>query len=215
LNKLVSQIKTKSEAMEKYTIIIDLLRHGETTAGHRFIGSTDVALTEKGWQQMHKAIQLAHDYDAVITSPLIRCLDFSKKITKLNDSSLDIKDDLRELHFGCWENKLSEELWVSDKELLERFWQNPVENTPLNAEALKDFNARVNTCFESILMKTKNKKLLIVSHAGVIKIILANILSIPLNKINNLNIAHASLSQIRLDVVEGEKYLSVNHINLQ
>jgi alpha-ribazole phosphatase len=199
--------------MDKNTAIIDLLRHGETTAGHRFIGSTDVALTEKGWQQMHNAVSSDHDYDAVVTSPLIRCLDFSKKIVEKNNSLLGIRKELREFNFGDWENKSSEDLWKTDKKSLEGFWQDPVNNTPPNAESLRDFNVRVNACIESVLMESRNKKLLIVAHAGVIKIILANILSIPLNKINNLNIAHASLSQIRLDVIEGKNYLSVNYIN--
>ncbi len=201
--------------MKKYTVIIDLLRHGETIAGHRFIGSTDVPLTEKGWQQMRDSVQSNCNYDAVITSPLIRCLDFSKEIAEKNNVSLDVKDDLRELYFGDWENKLAEDIWQTEKELLEKFWSNPVKNTPPNAEPLETFNMRVNACFEKILMDAENKKLLVVAHAGVIKIILSKILSIPLVKINNLNISHASLSQIRLDIIEGERYLSVNYMNLK
>jgi len=206
--------------MQSKTLIIDLLRHGETVAGHKFIGATDVALTGKGWQQMHEVIgfdrvELNCDYEAVITSPLIRCLDFSKKYTETHDIELAIKDDLSELDFGDWENKTSEELWNTDKQSLEKFWQNPVENTPPNAETLDVFNVRVNNCFENILKECELKKILLVAHAGTIKTILSNILSIPLAKVNNLNVSHASLSQIQCQYMDGEKYLSVNYINHQ
>jgi broad specificity phosphatase PhoE len=199
--------------MKENTVILNLLRHGETSAGHKFIGSSDVRLTEKGWQQMTRTVEGGNSYEAVISSPLRRCLDFAKQYADSNNISLSIEDALRELYFGDWENKSSETIWQTQQEDLKSFWQDPVNNTPPNAESLKEFNKRVNSCLENILTENRAGKILLVAHAGTIKIILANILSMPLIKINNLNISHASLSQIQCYYGDAEKHLSVNYIN--
>ena len=49
------------------TTTIDLLRHGQCEGGEIFRGSTDVALSEAGWQQMRHATQEEDNWDRVIT----------------------------------------------------------------------------------------------------------------------------------------------------
>ena len=40
---------------------LDLLRHGETELSHTLRGSIDDALTQKGWQQMQRTIDLVEN----------------------------------------------------------------------------------------------------------------------------------------------------------
>lgn len=60
---------------------IDLLRHGETDAGQCFLGRTDAALTDRGWQQMHAGLEgvRPEDYEGVFSSPLQRCSAFTEQ----------------------------------------------------------------------------------------------------------------------------------------
>ena len=130
--------------------IIDLLRHGETTAGKCFLGSTNATLTDKGWSQMHNAVS-EHIYDMVVTSPLLRCVDFAKDYSQQHNIPLLIEDDLHEIGFGQWEGKTSEQLWQSDQQALLDFWNDPFGNTPPDGEDMADFVARVNSCFNNNL----------------------------------------------------------------
>ncbi|MGO2393025.1 MAG: histidine phosphatase family protein, partial [Halomonas sp.] len=61
---------------------IDLLRHGEPVGGRMLRGSTDHPLSDAGWQQVKDAV-MRHTveghlpYDAIVTSPLMRCREFA------------------------------------------------------------------------------------------------------------------------------------------
>ena len=64
-------------------IMLDLLRHGETELGHTLRGSTDDALTSKGWKIMQQTVNTALDHglqwDMILSSPLQRCLNFAQE----------------------------------------------------------------------------------------------------------------------------------------
>ncbi len=60
--------------MSTVTTTIDLLRHGACEGGEIFRGSSDVALSEQGWQQMRAAIaDETAPWQAVVSSSLQRC----------------------------------------------------------------------------------------------------------------------------------------------
>lgn len=55
-------------------LIIDVLRHGETTLSHTLRGHLDDELTQTGWQQMQTSIEQMQPYpwQVIFTSPLQR-----------------------------------------------------------------------------------------------------------------------------------------------
>ncbi|HHO59588.1 MAG TPA: histidine phosphatase family protein, partial [Thiotrichales bacterium] len=62
------------------TTCIDVIRHGEPEGGRRYRGhSVDDPLTEKGWLQMRSAVPENPPWQHIISSPLVRCLDFSRE----------------------------------------------------------------------------------------------------------------------------------------
>ena len=70
---------TKMTSQAEFTCI-DFLRHGECEGGEIFRGSgSDVALTNKGWQQMRDSVQDMACWDSIITSPLQRCRRFASE----------------------------------------------------------------------------------------------------------------------------------------
>ncbi|HEY9052116.1 MAG TPA: histidine phosphatase family protein [Gammaproteobacteria bacterium] len=188
--------------------IIDLLRHGETTAGKCFLGSTNAALTDKGWSQMHNAVS-EHIYDMVITSPLLRCVDFARDYSQQRNIPLLVEEDLREIHFGLWEGKTSEQLWQSEQKTLVDFWKDPFANTPPQGEAMTDFVNRVNHCFNRITQEFQDKRILLVAHAGVIKVIISSALGILTGQMHKITIDHGGISRF----AQYNDQILVNFIN--
>ena len=199
--------------MENKSISIDILRHGETTAGASFVGSTDVALTKIGWQQMQQAIPENYGYDAVITSPLKRCSDFARGFSIQHGIPLVIEDNFREMDFGEWEGRSSEEIWENDREALLAFWQDPIENSPTGGENIVQFHARIMGAFTRMLKEFDNKHLLLVGHVGTIRSILIWLMDASLRNANRININQGGVSRVRVAYDGDEFYPVIEYIN--
>jgi len=175
--------------------VIELLRHGETTAGKCFLGSTDVELSQLGWEQM-LSVDLNNQYDLVISSPLSRCRSFSEQFAEKICKPLQVVNEFREIDYGEWEAKTSDELWHTDENALANFWQDPVKNTPPGGESIKKFQKRILKRYNTLSNELADKRVLLITHAGVIKIILCDLLGMDLNNMHKLSIDHACVSQV-------------------
>jgi len=188
---------------------IDLLRHGETQAGHCFLGSTDARLNESGWQQMKKAV-VHTDYQKIISSPLKRCNYFAQWLGEDQQIPIEISHGLGEIHFGDWEEKTTDELWQSNKQQLSAFWEDPKNNMPPRAENLVSFQKRVNAAFEQVIASNKKyEHILLIGHGGVIRQILAEMLSISYVKAQLIQVDYAGIT--RVNCFDG--YSSIQFIN--
>ena len=156
--------------------VIHFIRHGaidETLSG-KYIGVTDVPLSEKGRQALR---QLAEENryphtQVVFTSPLKRCTE-TCQILYPDLSPLSIAN-LRECNFGEWEGRTADEL--KDEPDFEKWLAGDNEVTPPHGESNADFVRRICRMFESIvegLMKTGTTESVIVTHGGVIMTLLA------------------------------------------
>lgn len=180
--------------MEKVTRI-DLLRHGETTAGSCFLGSTDAPLSQLGWRQLQASIK-KENYQHIVSSPLSRCLDFAQLYSQESGLPISIENDFREMSFGDWEAKTTEEIWQTQQDDLKAFWDDPVKNTPPAAEEFTVFKNRINSAFQKIIKEHKTKQILVIAHGGVIRQIIADILSVSVNKSQQIRFDHAGLSRV-------------------
>lgn len=178
---------------------IYLLRHGETQGGPRYNGSTDVALSERGWSQMQATVETEDCWDRVISSPLSRCAHFAQSLQKQNNIPLQLDERIREIHFGVWEGKTAAEVFETDGDALTRYWQDPVQHTPIEGEALKDFEARVLSFWQEVIARYHGEKILLIAHGGVIRLLLCHILQRPLQRIFDFEVVHASLHHIRVE----------------
>lgn len=156
--------------------IIHFIRHGaidETLSG-KYIGTTDVPLSDKGKMDLKK---LDYEYrypgtQVVFTSPLKRCTE-TCRILYPEQNPLSIAN-LSECNFGEWEGKTAEEL-KSDPDF-EKWLAGDNSAKPPRGESNADFTRRICRMFESIvegLMKTGTTESVIVTHGGVIMTLLA------------------------------------------
>jgi broad specificity phosphatase PhoE len=179
--------------------LVALLRHGETEGGARFCGSTDVPLTPLGWRQMRAAAG-GEPWRRIVASPLRRCADFARELAVELNLPLELDERLREMHFGAWEGHSAAELMAADAEALARFWRDPAANPPPGAEPLDEFQARVLAAWGALRQTPCQGQVLVISHGGVMRTILSDVLGHPLENLLELEIeiVHGSLHRVRL-----------------
>jgi len=177
---------------------IDLLRHGKPMGGNLYRGSTDDALSEQGWMQMHDALGEHTPWSKVLSSPLKRCVDFAQKWCLTHNTAIEILPAFKEIHFGDWEGKGYEEIIEIDQVRFSQHMHDPLNNPPPNGELLIDFSNRVIDAWQLLQNSLIGKHVLIVTHGGVIRIILHHILQTPLNVIMRIAVPYANLTRISI-----------------
>jgi alpha-ribazole phosphatase/probable phosphoglycerate mutase len=181
------------------SLVIDLMRHGEPVGGRRYRGQLDDPLSERGWSQMRTAVNGGAPWGAVVSSPLLRCRAFAEETATRLGIPLRVDDRLREVGFGAWEGHTAEELRAVDPEVIARFYLDPVANRPEGAEPLEAFRVRVAQAFQELIDDAPAPHVLVVTHAGVIRTLVAQILSAPPRAIYRISVGTATLTRIRCD----------------
>nr|WP_246589972.1 histidine phosphatase family protein [Marinobacterium ramblicola] len=176
---------------------IELLRHGETSRGRCYLGRTDAALTERGRQQMWQGLvqRSPEDYDAIISSPLIRCLAFARDWA--GSDRLTVEPRLAEYDFGDWDGLTGELLYARDPQALERFWQDPWRHPPPGAESMDGFFDRLKSVLDDLRHRHSGRVLLI-CHGGVICVMRCLILRLPREQLFEQMPEHGSLHSFGL-----------------
>ena len=180
------------------TVRLDLLRHGETERGGGFRGSLDDALTAAGWAALEAAVEGQGPWDAIITSPLQRCAAFATTLASRLQLPWAPVPDLRELHFGEWEGRSAAELMIDEAEALGHFWRDPFTCTPPGGEPLAQFCARVNQAVAALQAAYPGQRLLVVSHAGVMRVLLAKARGLPQSALLEVEVAHGALHSVQV-----------------
>jgi broad specificity phosphatase PhoE len=175
---------------------IDLLRHGETLAGNVYLGRSDALLSEHGYRQMAEALRDAPPYDAVLSSPLARCAEFAKDYARQHKLTLHYDDRFREVDFGTWDGRSAAEIAAADPGALENFWRDPVAFTPPEAEPLLSFQARVLAAWRELPARYPGQRLLLVTHGGVMRVILCHMQQRQLSELLSLSVPHATLHRV-------------------
>lgn len=176
---------------------LTLLRHGETSAPKNLNGSTDIALSDLGYQQMQAALKPGDEFDQITTSPLQRCHHFAKDRTTQWLIPLTIEPDLREIGFGDWDGQAMQTLSQRYPKDVEQFWKTPWQFTPPNGETMQAFTTRVDSAWDSLIKQQKNT--LVICHSGVIRYLIAKVLEMPIPGNNHMISLHLGFAA-RVDI---------------
>ena len=185
---------------------IDLIRHGEPVGGHKYRGQSDDPLSEKGWGQMRTAVGEHRPWDAIVSSTLSRCAAFASELAQRHALPLEFDARLMEIGFGEWEGRTAAAVTALDPALLKRFWSDPLNNVPPGAELLTAFRDRVIPAWDEILTHHSGKHILIVGHAGVIRMVVRHVLDMPLQRVFRITVPNAGITRIRVES-DGEQTL--------
>ena len=185
--------------MSETTTIIDIIRHGEPVGGSKYRGQVDDPLSERGWSQMRAAVEGRDEWQQIITSDLSRCAAFADEVGQRLAIPVERSDQFREIGFGDWEGMTAKEILAQDEAALSAFWQDPLNNTPLNAEPLGDFYRRIEQAWEGMLSDHAGKHILLVGHAGMMRVLLLKALGMTLEGFYRFDPRNATIVRIRVD----------------
>lgn len=177
-------------------LLIDLMRHGEPQGGMRYRGQLDDPLSELGWQQMRSATANTPPWQQIVSSTLSRCADFAKELANNHAIPLQLDQQFTEIGFGDWEGKTASELEQHHKAAFYAFYDDPISNTPANAESLLAFQQRIQQAWQTLVQSHTDKHILLVAHVGVIRVILTEILAMPLEAMFRIQVPYAAISRI-------------------
>ncbi len=145
-----------------------VVRHGQTTWNlvHRCQGVSDIPLTEQGIKQAKSLQPLVAklDLDVVISSPLSRAYDTAKIIT---NNKIPIVIDKRIIERDWGKN---EGLIIDNIDRI-NCWNVNLNIGDNEIEKLQDFMNRISEFIEDIRIKYKDKKVLVVAHSAVLRVI--------------------------------------------
>lgn len=140
--------------------------------------------------------------EIVLSSPLYRCSKLAEYLA--HDQVVRYDDRLKELSFGSWEGKNWGDL---DPKETETWMQDFVNNHPPKGESFYDLYQRVESFWTDLL--ELNQDVLIVTHQGVIKSLLACLTGADLKYAIRFKVSYGGITHI---TVSGEM-IGIDYIN--
>ena len=175
-------------------IHIDLLRHGEDEQD-KLGGWSDNHLTTTGIMQITDASDyLDKDYDLIISSDLVRTRETADIVSTKLSKSIIFDEKFREINNGKLKNLTKEEFNLSYPGLY--YNTLSMDQAYPNGESPTDFYIRIKDAFIELLYKYKGKKILIITHGGVITVLQCLINGWKYSNLLKITVPHAALVKL-------------------
>jgi len=154
-----------------------ITRHGQTewNVESRMQGWADSPLTDLGMtaaSQLGKRLEHV-SLDAVYSSTSGRTIHTAQLIIGERNLPLIQKEDLREIHVGEWQGKVSSDIERDYAEQLKTYYERPSQYKSNTGESFHMLKERVLRAIDEIAAAHPNGNVLIVTH-GVVKKCLIN-----------------------------------------
>lgn len=188
------------EKMNDQPTRLYLVRHGElvTSKEWRYVGQMDVELNDAGKQQIKKLSSRlsSEQIDRIFSSDLNRTIESAEIIgNKLGIINEPISE-FREIDLGVWEGLTLEEIEERFPEDLVKRSEDIKDFRIINGESFSDLNKRVIPKVMDIIKNNACKRILVVAHGGVNRVIIADALGLSIDNIPRLEQNYACLNII-------------------
>lgn len=185
------------------------VRHGPTHQ-KSFVGWSDVAADLSDAEQIARLHDFLPQDAIVVSSDLQRTIKTADAIggarTRLNHDP-----DLREMHFGEWEQIRFDDIPKEQEALSREFWENPGHVAPPGGESWFETQSRVGKAVARLEAQYPNKHLVAVAHFGVILTQIQMASGMTPAAALRFQIDNFSVTRIR-KLGEAYQVLSVNHV---
>lgn len=156
--------------LNDYDIELHIVRHGQDEKD-KLGGWSDNHLIEEGIIQINNLKdEIDDNYDLFISSDLNRCIETSKIVNEKLNMNIIYDSNFNEVNNGDLKNLTFEEfnnkypgLYFSSLKMGEKY---------PNGESPNDFYNRVSKAFINLFENNRGKKILLVTHGGVITVLL-------------------------------------------
>jgi alpha-ribazole phosphatase len=179
-----------------------LIRHGEPeeAARQRCYGRLDLGLSPHGREQVALAAEyLRRDPPTVIVaSPLRRTSDSAAIVAAACGCFYETNPGLREIHFGDFEGLTYDEIAARYPETFREWMEKPTQVRFPNGENFAGMRTRVLEAFFEIARRRAGETIGIVSHGGVIRILIAWALQVPDDCLFRIAQDYAAINRIEL-----------------
>ncbi|MHB1315282.1 MAG: histidine phosphatase family protein [Christensenellales bacterium] len=186
-----------------------LVRHGRVDfldSGLCY-GWTDLPLNEQGrTDALRAAEQLENEqFDTVYSSTLKRAVCTAETILQRNihqpAPNIELADDLREFHFGSWETVPYATIYKDYMQEWDEYVKGAASFRAPGGESLGEFGERVVKWVDSHILSRTSGKILVVTHYGVLAVILPYLLHMGQEACWRFKINTGGIT--RFDVVDG------------
>jgi broad specificity phosphatase PhoE len=179
-----------------------LIRHGEVEISYqnKFGGRIDMNLSRNGKRQatVLAAYLRGKTIDAIYASPMKRVQQTLAPTLKRSRHKQKILPGLREIDFGDWTGlgwpEVEAQFGFESHQWLHQIHRQGVPG----GENGKIFRARVEPCLRQIIAGHPGQNVAVFCHGGVIRMMLAILLKLPLPKTNQFDIEYSSITQVAL-----------------
>lgn len=179
---------------------IIFVRHGETlwNKERRYQGQKDSPLSPKGLLQAEKVGEFLRNrkIHAVYSSDLKRALVTAESIAKHHQLRPTVDVRLREMSFGVWEGQTREEVRLQYPDLWKARGQDIVTTRIPEGELPEEVVQRFRGFLDSCLAKAPNQTIVVVSHGGALRLTIASLLNIPLDKASCLHQSNTGITEL-------------------
>jgi alpha-ribazole phosphatase len=182
------------------------VRHAIAQGNGQFHGQRDVPLAPNGRRQLPGLIRRLSSYSitGVFSSDLSRARETADAVAHKLAKHCESRRGLREMHFGKWEGLSWEQILTRYPRLSQR-WLNDFVRQPIpGAELFDSFVRRVRREMRAIVHMNPNQRVLVVTHAGVIRVALASALRMQPRHVFRITVRPCAISVIdhfRLETV--------------
>ncbi|MEO2105408.1 MAG: histidine phosphatase family protein [Actinomycetota bacterium] len=192
---------------------VHLIRHAVTAAtGTRLGGRTDAPLSEKGRHQAEATRDhlAAVDYHAIYASPLPRTTETAEIIAKPHRKKVRAAEGMIEVDYGRWTDRPLKPLFKN--KLWPVIQQTPSLVTFPDGESIRAAQERAVTAIEQIATRHDKRTVAVVSHADIIKAVVAFYVGMPLDTFQRLVISPASVTVLTTGRGARPTLHSFNHV---
>ena len=176
-----------------------LIRHGVTaTTGRRLGGRTQTELSDAGCEQARRVGERIAELPvrAVYASPLARTWQTAQLVGEAVGRTPQACDGLLEVDYGRWTDRTLKS--VARAKMWPVVQARPSLAAFPGGETIRGAQLRAADATEALVARHPRSVVVAVSHADVIKALVAFYLSLPLDGFQRLHVAPASLTVLAL-----------------
>ena len=183
-----------------------LVRHGETdwNRSGQIMGEQPVPLNQNGEAQVKRLASFlkSRSIRALYSSPVARAIQTAEILASVLQVPLTADRGLTEIKVGEWEGRYWKDLTAEFAR--QQFYNSPEEARPPGGESLSEVQIRAVAAVERARARAEADRLLFVSHADVVRAILAHYLTFDLKTVRQMRIDHGSLTAIELNGTQAD-----------
>jgi 2,3-bisphosphoglycerate-dependent phosphoglycerate mutase len=173
-----------------------IVRHGETVWNRelRVQGYRDSALTDDGISQARAlAARLSSEsFHALLSSDLGRAVQTADIISERTGHEVRIDQKLRERNYGVLEGLTRDEFRVLHPVAAEHHDSRDAEYVIFGGESQREFVSRIVAVFDAIADEFRGRRIVVVSHGGVLAALHRHISGVPIGAPRTLPLPNAS-----------------------